>query len=128
MQACCNLGDVLQAAGLKESLALIDGRSAPPMHYSYARLDQLANACARGLLRRGLARGSTVAILSPNRAEFLIAYLGALRAGLVAVPVNFRFSPEITAYILRDANVAFVLYDQECRAALPAGMAAADFD
>jgi acyl-CoA synthetase (AMP-forming)/AMP-acid ligase II len=128
MKACCNLGDILAEAA-EERVALIDCRSwEAPVSYSYASLDRLANALARGLLRRGLARGSTVAILSPNRAEFLIAYLGALRAGLVAVPVNFRFSPEITAYILRDANVAFVLYDQECRAALPAGMAAADFD
>ena len=78
MQACCNLGDVLQAAILEESLALIDDRGAPPMPYSYARLDQLANACARGLLRRGLTRGSAVCILSPNRAEFLVAYLGAM--------------------------------------------------
>ena len=128
MQACCNLGDVLQAAILEESLALIDGRSAPPMHYSYARLDQLANACARGLLRRGLARGSAVCILSPNRAEFLIAYLGAMRAGLVAVPVDFRFSADTIAHIARDADIRLILYDEDCRAALPRRIPAVGFN
>ena len=128
MQACCNLGDVLQAAILEESLALIDGRGAPPMPYSYARLDQLANACARGLLRRGLTRGSAVCILSPNRAEFLVAYLGAMRAGLVAVPVDFRFSADTIAHIVRDADIRLILYDEDCRAALPRGIPAAGFN
>jgi acyl-CoA synthetase (AMP-forming)/AMP-acid ligase II len=128
MQTCCNLGDVLQTAILAESLALIDGRSAPPTHYSCARLDQLANACARGLLRRGLTRGSAVCILSANRAEFLVAYLGAMRAGLVAVPVDFRFSADTIAHIARDANIGLILYDEDCRAALPRGIPAVGFD
>jgi acyl-CoA synthetase (AMP-forming)/AMP-acid ligase II len=129
MKACCNLGDILADVAEKERVALIDCRVwEAPASYSYAALDARANALARGLLRRGLARGSAVAILSTNRAEFLIAYLGVMRAGLVAVPVNFRFAPEVTHYIMRDAGVAFVLHDRECRAALPPGIPAADFD
>jgi acyl-CoA synthetase (AMP-forming)/AMP-acid ligase II len=99
-----------------------------PVSLSYARLDALANACARGLLRRGLGRGRAVAILSANRAEYLVAYLGAMRAGLVAVPVNHRFPRELIAYIAADANLALVLHDRASIAALPPRCAAVGFD
>lgn len=124
-----NLGDLFDGAAMGDRVALIDCRDwDQPETYSYAKLDALADACARGLLRHGLKRGSAVAILSGNRAEFLHAYLGAMRAGLVAVPVNFRFPAEIVAFIMRDARIELVLHDAQCRGAIPAGIPSIDFD
>jgi long-chain acyl-CoA synthetase len=129
MRSRFNLGDLFEPAGGSDGAALIDCRSwDKPETYSYARLDGLANACARGLLKRGLGRGSAVAILSSNRAEFLIAYFGAMRAGLVAVPVNFRFPPDTIKYVMGDAAIELVFYDAECRTCLPMGVAAIGFD
>ena len=129
MRAMYNLGDLFDPSSVGDRVALIDCRDwDKPQSYTYARIDELADACARGLLKRGLERGSAVAILSANRAEFLVAYLGAMRAGLVAVPVNFRFPPDTIGYIMRDAGVELVLYDAECRASLPAGVPAIGFD
>jgi acyl-CoA synthetase (AMP-forming)/AMP-acid ligase II len=51
-----------------------------------------------------------------------------MRAGLVAVPANYRFPPDTIGYIMRDAGVDLVLYDAECRASLPAGVPAIGFD
>jgi acyl-CoA synthetase (AMP-forming)/AMP-acid ligase II len=124
-----NLGDLFDPSSVGDRIALIDCRDwDEPQSYTYARIDALINACARGLLQRGLERGSAVAILSANRVEFLVAYFGAMRAGLVAVPANFRFPPDTIGYIMRDAGVALVLYDAECRASLPAGVPAIGFD
>ncbi|MGE0290653.1 MAG: AMP-binding protein [Bradyrhizobium sp.] len=48
----------------------------------------------------GLARGDAVAILSANRTEFLAAYFGIMRAGMVAVPVNHNFPRDTIQFML----------------------------
>ena len=45
--------------------------------------------------------GARVAIWAPNCAEWMLAALGALRAGAVLVPMNTRFKGGEAAYILR---------------------------
>ena len=49
----------------------------------------------------GVAPGERVAVWAPNSAEWMLAALGALRAGAVLVPLNTRFKGAEAAYILR---------------------------
>ena len=96
-----------------------------PREYTHGEIDRLADACARGLAGRGLRRGESVAILSANRAEFLIAYFGIMRAGLVAVPVNYKFPRDTIDFVLRDSGTRLVLCDRERRRAVPDARAVA---
>ena len=82
-----------------------------PREYNHREIDELANAVARGLLRRGYARGATVAIVSANRAEYIIAFLGILRAGLVAVPISHKLPRTTIEYVLADSKVVHVICD-----------------
>jgi acyl-CoA synthetase (AMP-forming)/AMP-acid ligase II len=132
-----NLGDLIRRERDLDKVAVIDlGGEDAPREFTYRRLDATANGVARALLARGYQRGERIAILSANRAEFLAAYCGILRAGLVAVPVNFKFPPATIAFILRDAGARFVFCDlprrEDCPADLPlvcfGGAAADGFD
>jgi acyl-CoA synthetase (AMP-forming)/AMP-acid ligase II len=102
-----NLGAAV-AAATAQRIALICLGGGDPRHYSFADIDRLADGAAYRLSQSGLERGDRVAILSANRAEFLWAFLGAMRAGFVAVPVNTKLPAATIAAVLADSDAVGV--------------------
>ncbi|MCC7487163.1 MAG: acyl--CoA ligase [Burkholderiales bacterium] len=124
-----NLGLLFAAHANSDRAAIIDLRDAArPRPASFRELDAGCNAVARGLSRAGLAPGDRVGILSLNRIEFVMTVLGAMRAGVVPVPVNVKLPPEGVAYILKDAGTRIVFADGASLRLAPAGTRAVDFD
>src|SRR3982074_685456 len=120
MPTFTNLGDLIRRDRDLDKVAIIDlGGEQAPREFAYRQLDAMANGVARALTRRGLARGDRVGILSANRAEFLAAYFGIMRAGFVAVPVNFKFPRKTIHFIIRDAGAKLVFCDAARRADCP---------
>jgi long-chain acyl-CoA synthetase len=126
MSGFANLGDLIRRDLDQDKLAIIDLGEAE-RRFTYAELDAMAKGVARGLAARGFARGERIAILSANRAEFIAAIYGIMRAGLVAVPVNFRFPRATIEFILRDAGVKLVFCDPARRELCPAGFPVVSF-
>ncbi|MDE2607086.1 MAG: AMP-binding protein [Burkholderiales bacterium] len=87
---------------------------------SYAEWHERATRLAAGLLASGLARGDRVGVLAYNCLEWLEIYVALARAGLVAVPVNFRLAGPEVAYILTHAEVGAVIAGAEFTATLDA--------
>ena len=87
----------------------------------------MANGVARALTKRGFARGDRIAILSANRAEYLAAYFGIMRAGFVAVPVNFKFPQQTIHFIIKDSGAKLVFCDPQRRKDCPSGLPAVVF-
>src|SRR5262249_47055988 len=117
-----NLGDLIDRDRDPTKAAVIDlGGEDVPTEYCYAALDAMAMAVARALTGRGFARGDRIAIVSANRIEFLAAYYGIMRAGFVAVPVNYRFPQKTIHLILENAGAKMVFCDQASRVNCPEG-------
>ncbi len=124
-----NQGDAISREVPGEGLALIDaGGNGGERHYSYADLIRASGIVARALQHRGLKRGDRVAILSANRAEYLFAFFGALQAGLVAVPVNWKLPAEAIRYVIDDSDARLVLGDNERLPLAPASVPKLSFD
>jgi len=124
-----NQGDALSRDVPATALALIDeGGNGTERRYSYGDVMRLTGAIARGLLKRGLKRGDRVAILSSNRAEYLLTFLGTMQAGLVSVPVNWKLPAETVAYILGDCDARLVIGDNARLELAPADLPQISYD
>ena len=67
---------------------------------SWKSFDRRANRFANFLLSRNIKRGTKVGILLLNCLEWLPIYFGILKAGCIAVPLNFRYSSDEIKYCL----------------------------
>ena len=76
---------------------------------SFVQWNQRADLLAAGLLSQGLNPGDRVAVLAHNCIEWMEIYVALARAGLVALPINFRLVGHEIAYILGDAQAAALL-------------------
>ncbi|HVW71066.1 MAG TPA: class I adenylate-forming enzyme family protein [Steroidobacteraceae bacterium] len=124
-----NLGDILRLPALGGRLAYVDLRdSDKPVQVTAVELDQRIVALARGLIRRGIRVGQRVGILAENRLEFMVTYLGVMRMGAVAVPVNFKLAPQTIAHIFRDSEIRLAFVDERRAAQVPAGVPIVSFD
>ncbi len=80
---------------------------------SFAELDARAAKAASMLTALGLAKGDRVAVLLPNGHQFVEAFYGAARAGLIAVPLNWRLVADELAFMLRDSGATALVFGAE---------------
>ena len=66
--------------------------------------DEKANRFANLLISRGIGKNDKVAILLMNGLEWLPIYFGILKAGVIAVPLNYRYSSEEIEYCVNLAE------------------------
>src|SRR5262245_40846959 len=83
---------------------------------SYAAWNERASALANALLGFGLVKGDRVALLAYNAIEWLEIYVALARAGLVAVPVNFRLAGPEIAYIVGHCEARAFIVQEDLRA------------
>ena len=75
--------------------------------------DEKANRMANLLLKRGIQKGEKVAILLMNCLEWLPIYFGILKAGGIAVPLNFRYTAEEIKYCLDLSDSTILVFGPE---------------
>ena len=95
--------------------AFIPGRSERGIRraLTFADWDARATRLANALLDLGLTKGDRVGLLAYNCVEWMEIYVAVARAGLVAVPINFRLMPPEIAYILSHAEAKAVIVQDD---------------
>jgi len=102
-----NAASTLLAGGDDARVALVCGNES----YRRGELRDLVARAAAAWRARGLARGERVAIQLPDGCDWVIAYLGVIWAGGVAVGVNPRVPADEWRTILDAAGFRFILAD-----------------
>ena len=92
--------------GARDALVEASGR-----RLTWADLDREVGRVATGLGDVGMVAGQRVLLVLGNRIELVTTYLGALRAQLVAVPVNPRAKVEELAWMIADSGARLVVAD-----------------
>ena len=88
-----------------------NGRAVAPSTFTYAQLQQSADALSHVLTDLGVQRGDRVAIVLPQRFETAVAYMAVMQMGAVAMPLSLLFGPEALAYRLHDSEAVVALVD-----------------
>lgn len=85
---------------------------------TWAALEARANRVAHGLAAHGLGRGDKVAILADACVDWVAAYVGIVKLGAVAVPVNYRLTAAEVADTIADSDAKALFATPALRAAL----------
>ena len=85
---------------------------------SFAHWNDRARRLGNALLGLGLVKGDRVAVLAYNRLEWAEIYVAMAKAGLIAVPLNFRLSPLEMRFIIEDCGAAAILCEHGLHGAI----------
>ncbi|HEX5321551.1 MAG TPA: benzoate-CoA ligase family protein [Stellaceae bacterium] len=101
-----NAADYFVARHIREGRG---GRTAfidPWRRLTYAELDTATARFAALLRNAGIERERRVALVMLDTIDFPIVFWGAIRAGVIPVPINTLLTPEVAGYILADSRAA----------------------
>ena len=79
---------------------------------TWSVFDEKANRVANLLVKKGIRKGQKVAILLMNCLEWLPIYFGILKAGAIAVPLNFRYTAEEIRYCMKKADCDVLFFGE----------------
>lgn len=87
---------------------------------TWAELNRRANQVARILMKKGVTRGSAVALCLERSEDFIVGLLAAHKAGAAYVPLDPAYPQERLAFLLQDAGVRVVVTHATFAHRLPA--------
>ena len=79
---------------------------------TYAQIDQRAAFAASAMLEAGLEPGERAGLLAQNSLDFIAAFFGALKAGVIAVPLSTRATPHELSGIAADCEMKVLFHDE----------------
>ena len=106
-----NVAELLSRAAEHEPEKIALSEAASGRTVTWAVLEDLVDRFVQGLSDAGMVAGYRVMIAAGNSVEFVAAYLGSLRAGMVVVPVNPRSVTGELIRMIADSGSRMVVAD-----------------
>ena len=104
----------VQAERLASKAAIVDDRpDGTVTTWTFAELNRRANRLAHVFRELGLKAGERFVWCGPNSPGVVVGGYARAKVGAISVPLNYRLTPEETAYIVDDADAALVYADAE---------------
>jgi long-chain acyl-CoA synthetase len=99
--------DSLSEHGDKTALMVLskNGRQ----RWSFEELAACARSFGNGLVRQDFKRGDAVALFAENSAEWIVAALGIIRGGMVAVPLDVQLGDRTLVHTLQDSKARAII-------------------
>src|SRR5687767_3490335 len=110
------MADILTAHAqlTPDKTAVVDDRpGSSPRSVTFAELEARANQLANALLELGVQPGERVVWCGKNSLEVVIGLHALRKAGIGAVPLNYRSTPEEAAYVVADSDAVVAWVDAE---------------
>ena len=92
----------------------------PDRALTYAELDARMDRVAAALQRDGVLPGQAIAVCAASCVDYVVLFLGALRAGVVVAPLAPSVTPDTLGAMLRDAQAQHLWVDASTQALVPA--------
>jgi long-chain acyl-CoA synthetase len=111
-----NLGYFNQAAAntYPDKTALIDLSRERDHLITHGELNRRMDAVAAMLTARGIASGDRLLLAMGNRFEFIEIFFGAMRAGIIPIPLNIKLGADTIEFILQDSGCRGAVIDPNC--------------
>jgi 4-hydroxybenzoate-CoA ligase len=103
--AAADFVDANVARGLGEKVAFVD----PARSLTYGELQEQSCRFACGLQVLGLRQESRILLLMLDTVDYPVAFWGAIRAGMVPIPLNTLLTPAQYAYIFEDSRAEAIV-------------------
>lgn len=81
--------------------------------YSFKQMNERANQFSSYLETHDITQGERIALICKNHEDFIIAFFGAAKLGIITVPINWRLETKELNYIISDCQPSMILYDKE---------------
>ncbi len=87
--------------------------------WNYSRLWDLSARASAIIEKKGLVKGDQAIIWGPNCPEWVVAFLGCVRAGVVVVPLDVRSAPDFITRVMDRTSPKLAIVSRSTQAQLP---------
>ena len=86
--------------------------------YTFKQVNDEANRIANALIKRGIQKGSTISFMLARDKTLITTFLGIIKAGCIAIPLDMNYPIERINYIRNNSNSKYIITHESIEGAI----------